>query len=413
MRNIDKCLLIIWLDALRSSYINERDTPFLSKISQESLFGVYRPTMAYVGIGMSIFTGVKASTHGAWTEFRYNPDRSPFGWTSGVMPLLALSDLVTQHSGRVGHYGRAALNKVIFLVSNRLSGRTYVPIGKQVPSSRLHYFDVSIMHNEISHKDASVTPTLFDILRSQSITFRSLEESSHGDETIFRKALLVDRKARVVFIQFSELDRVGHEHGPNSVEIKAALHRIDKRMRQLFEAYQSFFELEVFILSDHGMIEVEETIDVQGALHRYGLKEGSDFIACYDSTIARFWSLRVPLQVIERYVRSIKGGEILPTMRLENLGVPHDRAYGDLVWLANPGNIILPNYYQGLKHVKGMHGYFPGSSGLEAPYIIYSRNIPQGKAERIANPVDILPTILSILNIDIPDYVEGKSLLSE
>ncbi|WP_088323856.1 sulfatase family protein [Polaribacter tangerinus] len=52
------------------------------------------------------------------------------------------------------------------------------------------------------------------------------------------------------------------------------------------------------------------------------------------------------------------------------------------------------------------------SEGLHVPYVVFGPNILKGKvSEALISHVDIMPTILSFLNLPIPETVQGKSLL--
>ena len=46
-----------------------------------------------------------------------------------------------------------------------------------------------------------------------------------------------------------------------------------------------------------------------------------------------------------------------------------NKKYGDYIYLANPGVVFLPNYWQTEK-VRGMHGYNPKIKDMKAFYMI-------------------------------------------
>jgi len=407
----ERCLAI-WLDGFRTDYLDEKKTPFIYKLSQKALTGEYQPLLAFVGIGASILTGVRPLKHGIWTEFCHDPVGSPFKWTRKVSKLSRLLDAITDKTGVLGQWTRAGLTLSAFDVSKRMHGATYTPMAVKIPLHSLHFFNTSLSH-DLLRENALATLTLFDFLHDNNIPFKVLSESEMRDSQIFKEAMRFDQNARLVFIQLGELDIVGHAKGPNSKEIHQSLRTIDTRVRRIVEEHHKNFETDVIIFSDHGMVEVKKTVNILSQLQRSGLRGGRDFITFLDSTLARFWILRPEAkQQISTELKAINGGSVLSDDDLKHHQIPIDRKYGDIIWLADPGTLILPNYYQGTKPAKGMHGYAPGPKELASPIIIHGEDLPSGRIQRTATPTDILPTILDLMNIDTPAHVEGKSLLN-
>jgi len=137
----------------------------------------------------------------------------------------------------------------------------------------------------------------------------------------------------VKYSYFRDLDSMGHKYGTDSPEVIKAIKKVDKKLSGLN------FDI---ILSDHGMADIKKIISVP--------ETENCFI---DSDMARYWG--------EKPKFSSKDGKWI---RWEN------KAYGDYIFLANEGVLILPNYWQGNKLVKAMHGYNPKSKDMKAFYII-------------------------------------------
>ena len=72
-----------------------------------------------------------------------------------------------------------------------------------------------------------------------------------------------------------------------------------------------------------------------------------------DSTFARYWK--------EKPNFNLDDGKWI------NWG---DKRYGDYIFLANPGILILPNFWQGKHPIKAMHGYDPKCKEMNAIYIL-------------------------------------------
>ncbi len=124
----------------------------------------------------------------------------------------------------------------------------------------------------------------------------------------------------VEYLHIWELDNISHEYGTKAAETIECIKTIDKKLERM--------DFDV-VFSDHGMMDVQETISVP--------ETENCFI---DSTLARYWNasdVKLPLD---------KGHLI-----------KWDKKYGDMIFSANPGVLILPNYWQGARAVKAMHGY--------------------------------------------------------
>jgi len=148
------------------------------------------------------------------------------------------------------------------------------------------------------------------------------------------------RRFPVKYTYFGALDELGHKYGPKSEEIRKEIQKIDSII-----AKKDFN----IILSDHGMIEVSKTASVPLSKN------------CFiDSDMARYWGNKAELEAIKKKL-PLEFGKIL--------NWPNKR-YGDLIFLANPGVLISPNYWYGKEKVKGMHGYDGRNKDMKGIYIL-------------------------------------------
>jgi hypothetical protein len=139
---------------------------------------------------------------------------------------------------------------------------------------------------------------------------------------------------------FGELDKIGHKFGTKSKEIIETIKKIDKKISKIN------FDL---IFSDHGMIEITDFVSVP--------ETENCFI---DSDMARYWGGKKELENIRKKLPLNKG-------KIINC---KNKIYGELIFLANSGVLISPNYWQGSKKIKGMHGYNPKQKDMKGIYII-------------------------------------------
>ncbi len=130
-----------------------------------------------------------------------------------------------------------------------------------------------------------------------------------------------------------DLDVIGHKYGTKSKEIISAIKKVDINLSKMK------FDI---ILSDHGMIDIKKTVSVPETEE-----------CMIDSTFARYWGKKPDFDS--------KDGKWI---KIE------DRKYGEYVFLANPGVLIFPNYWQGKTAAKAMHGYNSECTDMNGIYII-------------------------------------------
>jgi hypothetical protein len=119
-------------------------------------------------------------------------------------------------------------------------------------------------------------------------------------------------------------------------------------------------EVRTYVLSDHGMTDIDRTFDVWGMLKRKGYRLGPDYLAFFDSTMARFWMDGENREGIAAALAGSGAGVVLDDDDLERFGCRFSGGeYGDTVFLANPGTLFLPTF-MGRTPVAAMHGYDPG-----------------------------------------------------
>ncbi len=173
---------------------------------------------------------------------------------------------------------------------------------------------------------------------------------------------------RFYLLYWTKLDALMHEHGTRAREVDVHLRGYEEAIRRILDASSRLDgETRLFIFSDHGMIDTVGTIDLMGPVNRLGLRYGKDYVAFYDSTLARFsfFSKRARSEV-GRILSAEEGGEVLDRESLESLGVYFpDARYGECVFLTDPGVIIEPSY-MGDRAPAAMHGFHPDAPGSDA-----------------------------------------------
>ena len=95
--------------------------------------------------------------------------------------------------------------------------------------------------------------------------------------------------------------------------------------------------------------------------------------------------------------------EAPPALRLGN------PRFGSAVVLAPPGTAIQPSGPL-RPAMRGAHGYRPEAPGMGALLLALGRGARPGSALGEVRAVDVAPTVLALLGIPVPDWMEGKPI---
>jgi hypothetical protein len=181
----------------------------------------------------------------------------------------------------------------------------------------------------------------------------------------------------VLFCYTAELDADLHREGSAGEGVARRLQGYDRLVSGLLEGTREN-DVWLYLLSDHGMVDVQGTVDVMGALRGLPWSWPADYLPFFDSTFARFWwrAARAREAVRER-LEALGRGHWLgdEELRREGAWFP-SRDYGEDVFLLDPGWLMLPSF-MGSRPLRGMHGYSPSHPQMRAA--LYSnRPLPQG-----------------------------------
>jgi len=391
--------VMIQVDALRHDYITNEDSPFLFALQQKGVKGSLIPTFGFEP-DAAYFAGLYPDETDRGSHYWFDPENSAFKftkfWLRGVKHLPELPELVT----------RKAISCLAQRSSVHSAVRCRASTGR-IPFYLLHYFDFPVKRFPFEENFISGKETIFDILRKRKTPW-----FFHGSPSHYVNSELVLQRVRnelrspcaFVFLHVGDLDGVGHRYGPDSVERKDALRKTDARIAEIYEIIKGrFSDVHLLILGDHGMVKVSQKADVWSGLNKLELITGKDYIYFLDSTMARFWFFndKAKRQVMN-FLENMTEGHVLTEeekMRY-HINYSHNK-FGDVVFLANPGVLIYPNFFQYYHPVKGAHGYIPEFTGQQSALIIYSPEILA--ARHIMQPIDmrrVFPTILKLLRLD-------------
>jgi predicted AlkP superfamily pyrophosphatase or phosphodiesterase len=303
----------------------------------------------------TILTGVPPAVTGHWNLFYYDPTGSPFRWLRFVQ---FLPDAVLDHR---------VTRKIIKELGRRILGMG--PLFECSVSPRfLPWFNYVEKKNIYDAGGIAGSSSIFDQLKRKGIPYRVYSYHHLSDAEILRQAVndIQSREASFFFLYLSEMDMFLHMHCKEPENIEKRLQWYDASLRRVFEAARQIDpDASMTVISDHGMTPVEHRYDVVKGIDDLGLKVAADYLAVYDSTMARFWFFNDSArQAIRRHLENLPCGRIVPDQELRQLGVFFtDRRFGELIFLLHPGWLLSKSDFNGKGWMpNGMHGYHPEDS---------------------------------------------------
>ena len=391
--------LYVVVDALRYDYIKDDQMPFLHSLASKSCY-VKRlvPSPGFCE-RVEILTGKENIETGYFTAIdrAFAERTTPF-----ALRLLEYLRLVFEFLERnLGVYLLFRVRKKLTkLMLRKLYPDNLLP-PFNIPLSIYSQFELSEDKVRQSEPMAFGVPSIVDQLKKTSRTvnfqaFTSLIDSStletDDDRLRFVRSDFFSSDDSVFFLYLGELDEQGHLLGPGSPEFKDVLKRFDSKLKVFLDDLLSQGDLNIVVLGDHGMSDVKHHIvfkcHVLREARELGLEDRRDLIIFCDSTAGRVWltdsdserRLRERLRTCSPLTEL---GLLFEDPHYEQYSVPKSyEAHGHILWIANDGVVISPDYFHGYFPPNGMHGYLPLKDENFGTAIFYSRNSKVAVVER-------------------------------
>ncbi|MHC4585586.1 MAG: alkaline phosphatase family protein [Planctomycetota bacterium] len=404
----DRLTVTLQIDACRNDYVDRENTPFLFSLKQEGVSGSLSPTFGFEPDG-AYLAGLYPDECDGGMHFWYSPETSPF---KKAKFLLRCFEGFPHNFQRLLH----RLSTVFVRKTTKYSRARYVPSFYRIPFKLMPFFDVAEKH--LLYEDEFINGrNIFAILRNNNkpFYFHGAPTCPPGVEDVYTGLVEADHPFDFMFLHISLLDSVGHKYGPNSDEMSSALKRVDDLIKDISTFLKKKYgDFNFVIIGDHGMAEVQTTLDMRKEIEELDIKAGKDYVYFLDSTIARFWFFdEKSKQLVTSILSRIKQGRILTEVDKDryHLNYSHNR-FGDLLFLVDPENLIFPNFWNDVTPERGMHGYEPEYSGQQSILIIHSPFI--NEQIKIESPVDmrrIFPTLLKLTGVKAYNDHEPDSIV--
>ena len=216
-------------------------------------------------------------------------------------------------------------------------------------------------------------------------------------------------RPRLITVWLRGADAVAHRAGMQTPAVQRALRAQDQALGRLvagLDARGAFAHTTLLLVSDHGMSPVARRIDLSAALRSAGVKGEV-------SGAGGMVSIRVekgqPEGFVERAVSVARGlgleawpRELTP----RELHARHPRL-GDVVVIA-PENLAIQSART--TPMYGVHGHRPEDPWMGALFLAVGRGAPPGAELGEVRSLDVAPTILRLLGLEVPGSMQGRPI---
>jgi len=357
--------LILYLDALGFDFINEENTPFLYKYGKNNSLIKLKTLLGYTGIENAFITGKTPNETGIWTEFIY--EKNNLGYLLKFIPLP-----------------NSALS-YIYALTSYLKGYTFLSKLHNIPRKYFNKFNSSIKEglwkrDYFQNKTFVYSGWPFFVVNNKI----NLDFIKRNDDYKVKKFInSFNENIDLYFIHTVDLDKTMHEFGTKHENSIKEIKKQDYYASLIVDEFQSKFkDSRIIIWSDHGFKDIKNFVNIKELVRKY---KNTDYFL--DSTLARFWfkDLKEKENLIKDLNR-IPNGHILNLNEKSKYNIPLGKEYGEVIFAVDSGCLILPNFYQGFKPVKGMHGYMPDKADIDAFFIINKKI-----NKKVLNMHEVLP----------------------
>jgi len=272
------------------------------------------------------------------------------------------------------------------ILNNRVSSKILKELGRRVlglgplfdcgVSPRLlRWFNWVEKRNIYGRGGISGASSIFDELAERNIPHRIYSYHHLSDARIVNEAQkdIIESDAEFLFLYLSEMDMFLHSNCSQPKEIDRKIAWYDEQLRSVLNTAREIDpDASMTIFSDHGMTPVHQHYDLMRDIEALPFRMPIDYLAIYDSTMARFWFFSDDARRgIVDCLQNSPCGRILQDEELRDLGVFFDdRRYGELVFLLKPGWLVARSDFNGPRWVPvGMHGYHPDDCFSDAVFL--------------------------------------------
>ena len=162
-----------------------------------------------------------------------------------------------------------------------------------VPFKHLPLFDYAEKQSIWVKNGLNQGKNIFDYLDKEEVPYY-VPQGYFSDEKNFSdlKSNIESASISIAYITLGKLDGVMHRMGTKGKEIDDTITNYHIKIKELLDsAKNNYDDVNIYVFSDHGMHDVIKSFNLIEHIEKLDLNFGKDYVAMYDSTMARFWFL--------------------------------------------------------------------------------------------------------------------------
>jgi predicted AlkP superfamily pyrophosphatase or phosphodiesterase len=214
-------------------------------------------------------------------------------------------------------------------------------------------------------------------------------------------------KPRLIMTWWHGADSIAHKLGPDDLQVTRQLIDQDRHLLNLINSIEKrglWSTVTLLVVSDHGMSSISNFINIKEILKPIAPKARLSLGPAVGHVFLK------DLDNIEPVVNMLRSNNNLTVYKKDelpkSLRLNHPSRTGDVVLVTRAPNMLTSRNLS--NPPKGMHGYNP-KINIEMNGIFYAYgNGVDHKSIGQVHQLDIVPTIGSLLNISLPNSMEGK-----
>ena len=246
-----------------------------------------------------------------------------------------------------------------------------------------------------------------DITYSKFPFSNSVSEESKIDQILDWLSLPDDKKPRLIMSWWHGIDSVAHKYGMKDKRVLKKFIDQDQHLLNLIDrikAKRLWDKLTLIVVSDHGMTDISNLINIKQLLKQSEIKAKTSLGPAVGHIFLEDKNdLKGAIEALQKnkFLKVKSKDDIHKDLKLN-----HPTRTGDIVVLTKSPNMLVSRMNN--DPPIGMHGYNPKvNKDMEGIFLAYGYKIKPNKIGKV-HQVDVAPTILNLLQVEIPDYMEGK-----
>ena len=213
-----------------------------------------------------------------------------------------------------------------------------------------------------------------------------------------------EERPRLIMSYWDGTDDLAHQQGPISDDINQQIARQNSLLNGLLseiDKREAWGYVTIFVVSDHGMAEVNHYIDLEALLDESGVTATLSEGPAVSHLFLKEQDIDDALQFFksQQNIMAFKKEDLPKTWRMN-----HPTRTGDIVLATE-----APSMFTSYGRPNGMHGYAPEMEDMRAIFYGMGAGINPQQLGPV-HQVDLMPTVSKILGIKIPHAIDGKAL---